>query len=67
MKDSAAENSGRGINEQFESDESAPTARSVDSCCRSWLHRLKPTDFVEYKNETINLLKLLGPVVRFFY
>lgn len=65
MKDFATENS-VGINEQSESDESAPAARSVDSCCRSWLNRLKPTEPVEYKNETIDFLKLSGPVVRFY-
>lgn len=54
MKDFVTENSGRGINEQSESDKSAPAAHSVDSCCRSWLHRLKPTEPVEYKNETKN-------------
>uniref|UniRef100_A0A674N7B0 Multidrug and toxin extrusion protein n=1 Tax=Takifugu rubripes TaxID=31033 RepID=A0A674N7B0_TAKRU len=60
MKDSASENSGRGVNEESESDESA---RSVDSCCRSWLQRrLKPAAPEDYKSETIDFLKLSGPV-----
>ncbi|XP_056910643.1 multidrug and toxin extrusion protein 1-like isoform X2 [Takifugu flavidus] len=60
MKDSASENSGRGVNEESESDESA---RSVDSCCRSWLQRrLTPAAPEDYKSETIDFLKLSGPV-----
>lgn len=54
MKDFATQTSGRGIDEQRESDESAG---SVDSCCRSWLHGLRPTEPVEYKNEILEFLK----------
>lgn len=64
MKDSASENSVRGVSEESESDESDG---SVDSCCRSWLQRrLKPAAPEDYKRETIDFLKLSGPVVRFY-
>lgn len=64
MKDLATENACTGVNGQSKTDESPPAAQSIDSCCGSWLENIKLRIPLEYKNETVQLLKLAGPVVR---
>uniref|UniRef100_A0A3P8VLM6 Multidrug and toxin extrusion protein n=1 Tax=Cynoglossus semilaevis TaxID=244447 RepID=A0A3P8VLM6_CYNSE len=62
MEDLSQENTCKGKN-QIKSDRSpSPAVRSVDSCCGSWLKRVKLWIPVEYKNETVHFLKLSGPV-----
>uniref|UniRef100_A0A3B4TFW3 Multidrug and toxin extrusion protein n=1 Tax=Seriola dumerili TaxID=41447 RepID=A0A3B4TFW3_SERDU len=56
-----------GVNGQSTTDESpaaaaAAAARSVDSCCGSCLKSIKLWIPVDYKNETVQFLKLAGPV-----
>uniref|UniRef100_A0A3B4XS26 Multidrug and toxin extrusion protein n=1 Tax=Seriola lalandi dorsalis TaxID=1841481 RepID=A0A3B4XS26_SERLL len=57
-----------GVNGQSTADESptaaaaAAAARSVDSCCGSCLKSIKLWIPVDYKNETVQFLKLAGPV-----
>nr|XP_046266920.1 multidrug and toxin extrusion protein 1-like [Scatophagus argus] len=63
MEDLATKNTRRGVNGQSKIDESPPVAHSVDSCCRSWLKRIKLCVPVDYKNETALLFKLAGPVI----
>ncbi|KAI3373672.1 hypothetical protein L3Q82_022263 [Scortum barcoo] len=55
---------GRGVNGQSKTDESPPAAPSTDSCSGNWLKRINLWVPVDYKNETVQLLKLAGPVVR---
>ncbi|XP_019108674.2 multidrug and toxin extrusion protein 1 isoform X1 [Larimichthys crocea] len=62
MEDLATKNTCRGVNGQHETDESPPAAHSVDSCCGSWLKSISLWVPVDYKNETVQVLKLAGPV-----
>ncbi|XP_037604792.1 multidrug and toxin extrusion protein 1-like [Sebastes umbrosus] len=63
MEDLAAKNACRGVNGQSKTDEStSPAAHSVDSRCGSCLKSIKLWVPVDYKNETVQLLKLAGPV-----
>lgn len=64
MEDLAAKNACREVNGQSKTDESPPAAHSIDSCCGSWLNRIKLWVPVDYKNETVQFLKLAGPMVR---
>lgn len=65
MEDLATKNTCRGVNGQSKTDESPSAAtRSVDSCCGSCMKRLKLWLPVDYKNESVQFLKLAGPVVR---
>lgn len=64
MKDLATKNTCRGVNGQSKRDKSPPAAHSVESCCGSWLKSIKLWVPVDYKNETVQFLKLAGPVVR---
>ncbi|XP_040908150.1 multidrug and toxin extrusion protein 1-like [Toxotes jaculatrix] len=63
MEDLATKNACKGVNGQSKTDESpSPAARSVDSCCGSCLKNIKLWIPVDYKNETVQLFKLAGPV-----
>ncbi|XP_023277155.1 multidrug and toxin extrusion protein 1-like [Seriola lalandi dorsalis] len=68
MEDLATKNTCKGVNGQSTADESptaaaaAAAARSVDSCCGSCLKSIKLWIPVDYKNETVQFLKLAGPV-----
>uniref|UniRef100_A0A3B4TG07 Multidrug and toxin extrusion protein n=1 Tax=Seriola dumerili TaxID=41447 RepID=A0A3B4TG07_SERDU len=67
MEDLATKNTCKGVNGQSTTDESpaaaaAAAARSVDSCCGSCLKSIKLWIPVDYKNETVQFLKLAGPV-----
>lgn len=64
MEDLAPKNACRGINGQSKTDESPPAAHGVESCCGSCLKSIKLWIPVHYKNETVQFLKLAGPVVR---
>uniref|UniRef100_A0A671WRP8 Multidrug and toxin extrusion protein n=1 Tax=Sparus aurata TaxID=8175 RepID=A0A671WRP8_SPAAU len=50
------------LNGQSKTDESPPADHSVDSCCGSWLKNIKLGVPAAYKNETVQFLKLAGPV-----
>uniref|UniRef100_A0A8D0D136 Multidrug and toxin extrusion protein n=1 Tax=Sander lucioperca TaxID=283035 RepID=A0A8D0D136_SANLU len=64
MEDLATKNTCRGVNGQSKTDESPSAAtRSVDSCCGSCMKRLKLWLPVDYKNESVQFLKLAGPVL----
>ncbi|XP_059207193.1 multidrug and toxin extrusion protein 1-like [Centropristis striata] len=64
MEDLATKNTCRGVNRQSKTDESLPAAaRSVDSRCGSCLRSVQLWVPVDYKNETVQLLKLAGPVM----
>lgn len=67
MKDLATENTCSGVNGQSKGDKSPPAAHSVDSCCVSWLKSVNLWVPVNYKKETVQVLKLAGPVVRFCF
>ncbi|XP_035482039.2 multidrug and toxin extrusion protein 1 [Scophthalmus maximus] len=64
MEDLATENACKGVNGHSRTDKSpSPAAtRSVDSCCGSFLKGFKLWIPVNYKNETVQLVKLAGPV-----
>uniref|UniRef100_A0A665XBQ5 Multidrug and toxin extrusion protein n=1 Tax=Echeneis naucrates TaxID=173247 RepID=A0A665XBQ5_ECHNA len=63
MGDLAAKSMCKGANGVSKTDESSsPAAHSVDSCCGSSLKRIKLWIPVDYKNETVQFLKLAGPV-----
>ncbi|XP_070839469.1 multidrug and toxin extrusion protein 1-like [Chaetodon trifascialis] len=62
MEDLAPKNACRGINGQSKTDESPPAAHSVESCCGSWLKSFKCWVPVHYRDETVQFLKLAGPV-----
>ncbi|XP_071316836.1 multidrug and toxin extrusion protein 1-like isoform X2 [Trachinotus anak] len=63
MEDLTTKNACKGINGQSKTDESpSAAARSVDSCCGSCLKRIKLWIPADYKNETVQCLKLAGPV-----
>ncbi len=64
MEDLAAKKVCRGVNGQSNTDESPPAAHRVDSCCGAWLKRIKLWVPVDYKNESVQFLKMAGPVVR---
>ncbi|XP_049447722.1 multidrug and toxin extrusion protein 1-like [Epinephelus fuscoguttatus] len=64
MEDLATKSACRGVNGQSKTDESPPpAAHSVDSRCGSCLKSIKLWVPVDYKNETVQLLKLAGPVL----
>ena len=63
MEDLATNKACDGVNGQSKTDES-PADHSVDSCCGSWLQNIKLGVPAAYKNETVQFLKLAGPVVR---
>uniref|UniRef100_A0A3B4YDT5 Multidrug and toxin extrusion protein n=1 Tax=Seriola lalandi dorsalis TaxID=1841481 RepID=A0A3B4YDT5_SERLL len=50
------------VNESPTAAAAAAAARSVDSCCGSCLKSIKLWIPVDYKNETVQFLKLAGPV-----
>ncbi|XP_036974787.1 multidrug and toxin extrusion protein 1-like isoform X1 [Acanthopagrus latus] len=62
MEDLATNKACRGANGQSKTDESPPADHSVDSCCGSWLKNIKLGIPAAYKNETVQFLKLAGPV-----
>ncbi|GAA6232157.1 multidrug and toxin extrusion protein 1-like isoform X1 [Lates japonicus] len=63
MEDLAPVNACKGVNGQSKTDQSPPPAAgSVDSCCGFCLRSVKRWIPVDYKNETVQLLKLAGPV-----
>lgn len=65
MEDLALVIACKGVNGQSKTDQSpSPAASSVDSCCGFCLRSVKHWIPVDYKNETVQLLKLAGPVVR---
>ncbi|XP_078121984.1 multidrug and toxin extrusion protein 1-like [Sander vitreus] len=64
MEDIATKNTCRGVNGQSKTDKSpSAAARSVDSCCGSCMKRLKLWLPVDYKNESVQFLKLTGPML----
>ncbi|XP_054482550.1 multidrug and toxin extrusion protein 1-like [Anoplopoma fimbria] len=64
MEDLAAKDACRGVNGQSKTDESpSAAALSVESRCGSCLRSIKLWIPVDYKNETVQLFKLAGPVV----
>ncbi|XP_034746641.1 multidrug and toxin extrusion protein 1 [Etheostoma cragini] len=64
MEDLATKNAFRGVNGQSKTDKSPSAAAcSVDSCCGSWMRRIKFLVPVDYKNETVQFLKLAGPTL----
>uniref|UniRef100_UPI0037E9A633 multidrug and toxin extrusion protein 1 n=1 Tax=Semicossyphus pulcher TaxID=241346 RepID=UPI0037E9A633 len=52
----------KGVNGLTKTDEPPPAAHSVDSCCRSWLKTMKLLVPADYKNETVQFLRLAGPM-----
>ena len=65
MEDLATKNTYGGVNGHSKTDESpSAAARSVDSCCGSCMKRINLWLPVDYKNETVQFLKLAGPMVR---
>ncbi|XP_040006804.1 multidrug and toxin extrusion protein 1-like [Xiphias gladius] len=64
MEDLATKNECKGVNRQSKADGSpSPAACSVDSCCGSYLKSINLWITKDYKNETVQILKLAGPVV----
>ncbi|XP_070699532.1 multidrug and toxin extrusion protein 1-like [Pempheris klunzingeri] len=62
MEDLATKTACRGVNGQFKTVESPPAAHSIDSCCGSCLKSITRWVPVDYKIETVQFLKLAGPV-----
>ncbi|XP_039632952.1 multidrug and toxin extrusion protein 1-like [Perca fluviatilis] len=64
MEDLATKNTYGGVNGHSKTDESpSAAARSVDSCCGSCMKRINLWLPVDYKNETVQFLKLAGPML----
>lgn len=69
MEDLATKTACRGVNGQSKTEQApsaaAAAAHGVESCCSGCLKSIKLWIPVDYKNETVQFLKLAGPVVRF--